>query len=109
MSFLLMNERYQNHALFTAHVQFLILTHAKIRIKKKNSSIAFVDCTADDTGRYQLEASNACGSAKLGFGVNVVSKYLESQCFLEGEREGRFFRCCWVFCLECRYLESICQ
>ncbi|XP_052706840.1 twitchin-like isoform X1 [Crassostrea angulata] len=31
------------------------------------------DCTADDTGRYQLEASNACGSAKLGFGVNVVS------------------------------------
>lgn len=60
--------------------------------------IAFVDCTADDTGRYQLEASNACGSAKLGFGVNVVSKYLlYLNVSWKGKREGRFFKYCWVF------------
>lgn len=57
---------------------------------KKKFSIAFVDCTADDTGRYQLEASNACGSAKLGFGVNVVSKYLQSQYFLEARGKGGY-------------------
>ena len=38
-------------------------------------SLSIVDCNREDTGRYQLEASNSCGSAKLGFGVNVVSKY----------------------------------
>ncbi|XP_061166987.1 twitchin-like isoform X9 [Saccostrea echinata] len=31
------------------------------------------DCTRDDTGRYQLEASNPSGSASIGFGLNVVS------------------------------------
>lgn len=39
------------------------------------SCLSIVDCNREDTGRYQLEASNSCGSAKLGFGVNVVSKY----------------------------------